>query len=184
MIYKEASLYRLFMNICSYGTWWMGWFCNKMCWTSMFGSTMGQDLTQVNLLNTYFVGSIKFAPWKRIWKSWAPLRCKFFTWLAVNNRCWTSDRLAKFRLQHPDACPLCDQEEETIQHLLVKCVFSRKVWLYILEKIGRAVTAPQPSSTHFSNWWFKAIQNVPKEEKGLNFLFIHVAWEIWKHWCF
>jgi hypothetical protein len=84
-------------------------------------------------------------------------------------------------LQHPDACPLCDQEEETIQHLLVKCVFSRKVWLYILEKIGRAVTAPQPSSTHFSNWWFKAIQNVPKEEKkGLNSLFILVAWEIWK----
>lgn len=60
---------------------------------------------------TYFLGSIKFAPWKCIWKSWAPLRYKFFLWLAVNNRCWTADRLAKRGLQHPAAYPLCDQSE-------------------------------------------------------------------------
>jgi hypothetical protein len=24
------------------------------------------------------LGTIKFAPWKRIWKSWAPLKCNFF----------------------------------------------------------------------------------------------------------
>ena len=28
--------------------------------------------------NAFFFGSIRFAPWKRIWRSWAPLRCKFF----------------------------------------------------------------------------------------------------------
>jgi hypothetical protein len=26
----------------------------------------------------FFLGTIKFAPWKRIWKSWAPLKCIFF----------------------------------------------------------------------------------------------------------
>jgi len=46
-----------------------------------------------------------FAPWKRIWKSWAPQHCKFFIWLAINNRCWTGDRLAKRGLPHPAACP-------------------------------------------------------------------------------
>jgi hypothetical protein len=25
-------------------------------------------------------------------------------------------------------CTLCDQEEETIQHILVSCVFTRQVW--------------------------------------------------------
>ncbi|XP_073363040.1 uncharacterized protein [Aegilops tauschii subsp. strangulata] len=29
------------------------------------------------------------------WKSKALLRCHFFTWLALRNRCWTSDRLAR-----------------------------------------------------------------------------------------
>jgi hypothetical protein len=34
-------------------------------------------------------------PWQRIWKSWAPGKCKIFLWLAVKNRCWTTDRLAR-----------------------------------------------------------------------------------------
>lgn len=27
---------------------------------------------------SFFVGTIGFAPWKETWKSWASLRCKFF----------------------------------------------------------------------------------------------------------
>ena len=57
-----------------------------------------------------FVGSIRFPPWRRIWKSWAPLRCKFFLWLAIKQRIWTADRLTKWGLPHQAACPLCDQE--------------------------------------------------------------------------
>ena len=49
-----------------------------------------------------------------IWKSRAPSQCKFFIWLALLNRCWTSDRLARRGLPHQDACPFCDQEEESI----------------------------------------------------------------------
>jgi hypothetical protein len=62
----------------------------------------------------FFVGTIKFAPWRQVYKTWAPLRCKFFIWLALNNRCWMADRLAKRGLPHPAACPFCDQAEETI----------------------------------------------------------------------
>lgn len=29
-----------------------------------------------------------------IWKSWAPRKCKTFVWLIIQNRVWTSDRLA------------------------------------------------------------------------------------------
>ena len=43
----------------------------------------------------FFVGTIKFAPWRRIWRTWAPMKCRFFIWLAVLNRCWTAERLAK-----------------------------------------------------------------------------------------
>jgi len=47
----------------------------------------------------FFVGAIKFEPWKRLWKSWAPNKCMIFLWLAVRNRCWTANRLQKRELQ-------------------------------------------------------------------------------------
>jgi len=62
----------------------------------------------------FFIASISFEPWKRIWKSWAPGKCKTFIWLAIRNRCWTADRLQRRGLPHPDHCPLCDQEDETV----------------------------------------------------------------------
>jgi len=73
----------------------------------------------------FFLGSTSFGPYERIWKSWAPPKCRFFMWLVTHDRCWTADRLAGQGLPHPAQCPLCDQEEETINHLLVSCVFAR-----------------------------------------------------------
>jgi hypothetical protein len=32
---------------------------------------------------------------KIVWKTWAPPKCRFFAWLAIQNRLWTADRLAK-----------------------------------------------------------------------------------------
>ncbi|WVZ88479.1 LOW QUALITY PROTEIN: hypothetical protein U9M48_034996, partial [Paspalum notatum var. saurae] len=135
--------------------------------------------TSKSAYQAFFLGSVKFAPWKRIWKSCAPLRCKFF--LAVKNKCWTADHLSKRGLPHPSTCPLYDQAEETINHLLVSCVFSREIWSTILRFIGLPTAAPQDERS-FSGWWYRAISRVPKEmKKGLNSLIILVAWELWKH---
>jgi hypothetical protein len=90
----------------------------------------------------FFLGSIKFGSWRRIWKTWAPPRCKFFIWLVFHNRVWTADRLAKRNLPHPESCPLCDQEDETINHLLVGCVFARQVWSLVLHQFGLLHLAP------------------------------------------
>lgn len=56
--------------------------------------------------------------WRLTWKSWAPLRIKLFHWLAMQGRCWTTDRLARRGLPHEPTCALCDQEPEIMQHLL------------------------------------------------------------------
>ena len=84
----------------------------------------------------FFIGVVQFGPWERIWKSWAPGKCKFFMWLVAHNRCWTADRLAKRGLPHPERCPLCDQAEETISRLLVGVVFARQVWASIFQLLG------------------------------------------------
>ncbi|WVZ64659.1 hypothetical protein U9M48_014153 [Paspalum notatum var. saurae] len=88
------------------------------------------------------------------------MNCRFFIWLALNNKCWLSDRLAKRGLPHQPACPFCDQAEETINHILAGCVLSREVWTRIL----------------------KASASLDKNlRKGFNSLVILVAWLLWKH---
>jgi len=42
------------------------------------------------------------------------------------------------RTPHPAACPLCDQEEESIQHLLLSSVFAQQVWFIIFWWLGLA----------------------------------------------
>ena len=130
----------------------------------------------------FFVGSISFEPWERIWKSWAPPKCQFLVWLVAHNRCWTADRLACRGLTHPERCPLCDQAVETIDHLLVLCVFAREFWFQVFSQIGLRAYSPQPTDISFHNWW-KRVSNAASEilRKGINSLIILGAWTLWTH---
>ena len=129
-----------------------------------------------------FIGAIQFDPWERIWKSWAPGKCKFFLWLVAHNRCWTADRLAKRGLNHPPKCPLCDQVDETIDHLLVSCVFTRQFWFNMLQQFGLQAIAPQLEDHCFMDWWAGASSRVSEEvQKGVNSIIILAAWLVWKH---
>lgn len=73
----------------------------------------------------FFFGREHFPCADELWGSWAPLEIKIFVWLALHNRLWTADRLARRNLQHPPQCPLCCQEEETANHMLLQCSYSR-----------------------------------------------------------
>lgn len=85
-----------------------------------------------------FMGLVVSSTSAFTWKSRAPLQCRFFAWLALKNGCWTSDRLARRGLPQQDTCPLCNQHEETIQHLLVNCVFAKQVCHSMGENHGQA----------------------------------------------
>ena len=50
-----------------------------------------------------------------------------------------ADHLAKGRLPHPAACPLCHQVDESIQLMLITCVFAHQVWCIILQRLGSTV---------------------------------------------
>jgi len=130
----------------------------------------------------FFFGAVTFEPWQRIWKTWAPSKCKMFLWLAIQNRCWRADRLAKRGLYHPEKCPLCDQEEETILHLLTTCVIARQVWFKLLNPFNLADLVPQINERSFADWWRETISKVSEQHrKGVNTLITLGAWSIWKH---
>jgi hypothetical protein len=92
------------------------------------------------------------------------------------------DRLARRGLPHSDVCTLRDQDEESILHILISCVFTRQIWHIIVQYLGLATLAPSVTSSRFNAWWKVAISNVQKELwQGLNSLIILEAWEVWKH---
>lgn len=129
-----------------------------------------------------FQGATHFRPYERIWKSWAPPKCRFFMWLVAHRRCWTADRLARRGLPHPEVCLLCDQEEEDIHHLLIGCVFARQVWFHLLQYVGLESLAPHSAETSFDDWWEHAEGRVAGDARaGLNSLVILGAWTIWRH---
>jgi hypothetical protein len=91
---------------------------------------------------SFFRGSITFEPWRKVWKSWAPMNCKVFLWSAIKNKCWIADRLERRGMNHSIACLFCDQEHETTQHILTSCVFARQFWHDLLAPLGLAALAP------------------------------------------
>jgi hypothetical protein len=109
-------------------------------------------------------------------------KCKFFIWLASLNRCWTVDRLARRGLDHPGKRVLCNQQQETIQHILISCVFSRNIWWQVLSRVGLQLVSPGLEVSMFQDWWSVAEGLVPVlHRNGFNTLVILVAWWIWKH---
>lgn len=58
-----------------------------------------------------------------------------FGWPSATH-CWTADRLAKRNLPHLARCPLCDQADEDIQHLLTTFVFAREFWFKVFQPLG------------------------------------------------
>jgi hypothetical protein len=72
------------------------------------------------------LGRTSLAGADRIWKVQAPGRCRFFGWLVLHGRCWTSNRLRQHRMHDSDTCALCAQEVKPLEHLLLGCVHSRE----------------------------------------------------------
>lgn len=77
--------------------------------------------------NAQFAGTIRSCMDSIVWKDWAPPKCKLFSWLIIQNRVWTADRLAKRGWPNGRVCPLCRRHDETASHLLFKCRFSIRI---------------------------------------------------------
>ena len=67
----------------------------------------------------------------------------------------------------------CDQSDETIDHLLVSCVFSQQVWFTILQGFGSQDLTPQKVEPSFEEWWDNINKRVSGQgKKGLNSIII------------
>jgi hypothetical protein len=111
--------------------------------------------------------------------SFAPLKHKFFGWLAIQDRCWTSDRLVRWGLPNLGICPLCELANESINHLLLQCPYARGVWFRVLWQQGLHRLTPSPHDVLRDLWPAAIATVVTKSHKDFNSLCILIMHAVW-----
>lgn len=89
-------------------------------------------------------------------------------------------RRKRHGLQDSADCALCGQEDETVDHLLVSCVFARELWHRLLQSFGWDRFTPALGA-RLSAWWMDVRRQVPKElRKGFDSAVLLASWRLWK----
>ena len=130
-----------------------------MCWVW----TPDKTFSTSSAYRAFYVGQYQVNGAKVLHKTQAPGKCKFLVWLALHDRCWTAERRKRHGLQDDDACILCNQEPESIDHLLLLCPFSREIWFRVLSWFSWGEVAPDSQAFNLAVWWAAARKRIPRD---------------------
>ena len=75
-------------------------------------------------------------PYCLIWILVIPLKIGIFTWEAAWGKVLTLDNLKRRGMAFANRCFLCEEDEETIDHLLIHCKSAKMLWDLFLSIIG------------------------------------------------
>jgi hypothetical protein len=80
-------------------------------------------------------------PWKSVWRTQAPSRAAFFSWLAALGKILTVDNLRKRNIIIVDRCCLCKRDGEIVDHLLLHCDVASTLWIHVFTRFGMSWVA-------------------------------------------
>jgi hypothetical protein len=77
-------------------------------------------------------------------------------------------------------CSLCDQEEETAEHLCLRCVFAQEVWCLVAGWLDGLIQLPARDACMLE-WWNMAMASVSGKVKAkCASIMIYTTWNLWK----
>jgi hypothetical protein len=125
------------------------------------------------------VGQTQILGARELWKVKALNMCCFFLWLVLHGKNWTSECAWHHDLRDDECCALCDQEAETMDHLLVACPYAREIWFKALRCCGWKGLATMHHIS-FTDWWLLMRNGIPKQRrKAFDSFIVLCAWSIW-----
>ena len=71
-------------------------------------------------------------PHRSIWNSAVPPKFGIFTWEATWGKVLTLDNLKRRGMAFANRCFMCEEDEETINHLLIHCRSTKMLWDLLL----------------------------------------------------
>ena len=127
-----------------------------------------------------FKGSFcSFRP-NHIWRAHAEGKHKFFTWLLVQEKLLTADKLQARNWPCNPVCSLCSNHPETATHLCLHCPFAVEVWGLVSNWFGGVVFVPAQELS-IKDWRCEAITQQPKpERRKVAALLMYTVWNLWK----
>nr|XP_034930821.1 uncharacterized protein LOC118061489 [Populus alba] len=114
-----------------------------------------------------------------IWKGVVPPKVEIFYWMAIINRLNTRGVLVRRGVldsSHSN-CPICQVEEESVDHLLLHCHNHWIIWSKIIKWWGLSWCCPKNLSCLFSQWTVMVQGKFQK--KAWLMLFFSVVWSLW-----
>lgn len=66
--------------------------------------------------------------WRLIWGTNVPQKIKIFVWKACSNILPVKGNLMRRKLRREGVCPICGDSEETVEHVLLFCNWTKPVW--------------------------------------------------------
>ncbi|KAL5191116.1 U-box domain-containing protein 14 [Glycine soja] len=115
-----------------------------------------------------------------MWSLKIPPRASAFSWRLFKNRLPTRDNLRRRQVSmHTYSCPLCDLEEESVNHLFFNCSKTRSLWWEPMRWVNRVGPFPTDPKNHFLQFsqWNRLSYTVKRWE----FLWIALSVSIWHH---
>ena len=113
-----------------------------------------------------------------IWRFKAPPRVVAFGWISLRRRILTLDNLRKRGKIIVNACPMCLEEEETVDHLLLSCKCAIKIWNSVISWFGCKWALPELLQQLFEAW--KPPIGSKKGKELWKLLFLSAIWHILK----
>ena len=96
--------------------------------------------------------NIQHKIWGKVWDTFCIPKINVFFWLLTKYKLLTIEYLKKRGFHGPSRCHLCQENDESAQHMFLECSFSKHVWKFFLGKIGQNLIFLGSISIMMSSW--------------------------------
>lgn len=108
-------------------------------------------------------------PWRQLWQLAIWPKLQLFAWRTLLDKLPTRAHQGGWDASISHLCPICRTEDETVNHLFVRCSFAKSLWISLPTSIQRPA-----SSMSFTHWFW---HDTSAQNRRLG---ITLFWYLWK----
>lgn len=133
--------------------------------------------------------SSSFSPskemWTRLWNIPTIPKVRLFMWKVVKNWIACKENLFRKKCAHNPLCPICEEENESIEHILFRCPWTKTVWI----GSGKAFWTQTHPVVSADKWMEDLLCGSLAKETDIDTVgaLFQLCWAIWKarnEWVF
>jgi len=117
--------------------------------------------------------------WQKLWSHQGWMKIKLFMWLVHHKKILTWENIQKRGVMGPSRCPLCEAQEETMEHILNNYTYINWLWDYF-SIIFQQTDRDKGSIINTMNKWRKFFSENEILNLAWTFTPSFTMWNVWK----